>query len=93
MRGKLARSHRLRDSLRLIPAYAGKTFELQGFHCLPPAHPRVCGENSLLALFAAGTMGSSPRIRGKPLDDELAIGQAGLIPAYAGKTYQGCQIP
>ena len=50
------------------------------------AHPRVCGENSTYEYATACQMGSSPRVRGKPLGVVALGGQAGLIPACAGKT-------
>ena len=50
---------------RLIPACAGKTagdYRRQGG---ARAHPRVCGENELIANGSKLSQGSSPRVRGK----------------------------
>ena len=50
------------------------------------AHPRACGENSIHPDRIGDTMGSSPRVRGKPIHvTELTLCR-GLIPARAGKT-------
>ena len=52
--------------LRLIPAWAGKTRPHTMCQVIPPAHPRVGGENSAKKWGARPTEGSSPRGRGKP---------------------------
>ena len=49
----------------LIPACAGKTPALPGPPRRSRAHPRVCGENSILETAAKQLSGSSPRVRGK----------------------------
>ena len=71
----------------LIPAHAGKT-EGSGSRWNPNgAHPRSRGENSMVTMTRAGSMGSSPLTRGK---HRLTKGErliSGLIPAHAGKTY------
>ena len=70
----------------LIPACAGKTH--LGFLLLRAwwAHPRVCGENRPGRPGRPGRNGSSPRVRGKPIQDFSDLFQRGLIPACAGKT-------
>ena len=50
------------------------------------AHPRVGGENCWLGLADGTGGGSSPRGRGKPDRPHLRFVEAGLIPAWAGKT-------
>ena len=50
----------------LIPACAGKTDSLHSTAIRRPAHPRVCGENTLSLVDGATLAGSSPRVRGKP---------------------------
>ena len=52
-----------------------------------PAHPRACGENSILALVSLIERGSSPRVRGKPRVRVPVRSGRRLIPARAGKTY------
>ena len=70
----------------LIPARAGSTpgacFRTERAW----AHPRPCGEHSLLAFCLSSMMGSSPPVRGA-LDLVRNIeAEAGLIPARAGST-------
>ena len=86
VRGKLAVVRDDDRLARLIPACAGKTRDIVLAVSPVQAHPRVCGENvSALPLLTVLT-GSSPRVRGKPV--EHVAGHAGcrLIPACAGKT-------
>ena len=85
-RGKRLSDGRQARIVGLIPAWAGKTL------CGGPgamgvwAHPRVGGENLSDLFIDAAAQGSSPRGRGK-LDNRCALGaEAGLIPAWAGKT-------
>ena len=70
----------------LIPARAGKTRSPVAVAKSLAAHPRACGENATLAPIFSLMSGSSPRVRGKPLDKFVHFGNAGLIPARAGKT-------
>ena len=56
---------------------------------MPPAHPRVCGENYLHMNSMPQANGSSPRVRGKPRSQHRAGHRPGLIPACAGKTRPG----
>ena len=50
------------------------------------AHPRSRGENPLTVAVMVAMPGSSPLTRGKPVDGGGHGGDAGLIPAHAGKT-------
>ena len=50
------------------------------------AHPRACGENPRHTVRVAGPRGSSPRVRGKPLNRQCYARSERLIPARAGKT-------
>ena len=86
MRGKLLRVVIDGDELGLIPAYAGKTLGHFSELFLHAAHPRVCGENSVLAWSIWLRIGSSPHMRGKRFSGVLYDAFKGLIPAYAGKT-------
>ena len=86
MRGKRLQALRSAPRRGLIPAYAGKTPERLGGLRQPPAHPRVCGENSHELAFTHRFEGSSPRMRGKPRHREVFHHWCRLIPAYAGKT-------
>ena len=86
VRGKPQRVRESVRDVRLIPACAGKT------RCRCPrsprsrAHPRVCGENVLTLFDGTAVPGSSPRVRGKPVQHRRAPQGRRLIPACAGKT-------
>ena len=72
---------------RLIPAWAGKT-DSPHRRCAPPAaHPRVGGENKTNDLIGVAADGSSPRGRGKHQEPDFECLGVGLIPAWAGKTW------
>ena len=73
----------------LIPAWAGKTWNMLMMRSATGAHPRVGGENRSLPGPSRKSGGSSPRGRGKPRRPLLNRNRAGLIPAWAGKT-TGC---
>ena len=88
VRGKPFELKRRGVFLRLIPAYAGKTFPRARRLIVSRAHPRVCGENSSSARKASVIVGSSPRVRGKLGDTVAVFVDPGLIPARAGKTFQ-----
>ena len=77
---------RLRRSPWLIPARAGKTARGRGWGRWCRAHPRACGENPDLDRVVAGTVGSSPRVRGKHHRRRRDPHRRRLIPARAGKT-------
>ena len=53
------------QSLRLIPACAGKTATNEIDNCVFQAHPRMRGENTMVPATAAIVSGSSPHARGK----------------------------
>ena len=72
--------------LRLIPARAGKTPRSRDSTTRSPAHPRSRGENRLSGSVADHDAGSSPLARGKRPRFARCEGNAGLIPARAGKT-------
>ena len=86
MRGKPSFVCCRRPWRRNIPAYAGKTSLL----CFPrlrlAEHPRVCGENLLIVAVVLTGVGTSPRMRGKPLASPSVSIWSRNIPAYAGKT-------
>ena len=72
--------------MRLIPAHAGKTSAHRRQGPAGPAHPRSRGENHPLQAGTRRYHGSSPLTRGKPVQDDSAAVNDGLIPAHAGKT-------
>ena len=49
-------------------------------------HPRVCGENLSTGFGKKGESGTSPRMRGKPANNNHVPTNLRNIPAYAGKT-------
>ena len=89
VRGKLRHCEPHVGITGLIPACAGKTPWRVGAHLLPPAHPRVCGENAGRGTQSSSTAGSSPRVRGKRAVLDGGLQDGGLIPACAGKTTTG----
>ena len=70
----------------IIPAYAGNTGSAICCMRYGRDHPRVCGEHSILVFSRWNVLGSSPRMRGTPLDFPLDSLTLGIIPAYAGNT-------
>ena len=85
-RGKLIRRDTSEGQGGLIPAWAGKTLTQTHNIPIPKAHPRVGGENVDAITRAIPTPGSSPRGRGKLIEECFGWYQARLIPAWAGKT-------
>ena len=85
-RGKLRSAATARMSAGLIPAHAGKTRGTGHYRPAPAAHPRSRGENCAPGDWVCQRSGSSPLTRGKPVRAEAIAGDAGLIPAHAGKT-------
>ena len=70
----------------IIPADAGSTWRWS--HCRPAGqdHPRGCGEHADAAHGMNLHCGSSPRMRGAPVDDGVNLVVHGIIPADAGST-------
>ena len=86
VRGKQNTGNNNVSSVGLIPACAGKTVILLACLVTNWAHPRVCGENARAAGNGTKRVGSSPRVRGKLVQQVQERGLSGLIPACAGKT-------
>ena len=86
VRGKPGMAGRRHRHARLIPACAGKTWRPPSRPSDSPAHPRVCGENTVTCPPAALIAGSSPRVRGKLFVASFTGDRGRLIPACAGKT-------
>ena len=86
-RGKRIRGGGAPSRQRLIPAWAGKTTSLAGPSPCAGAHPRVGGENPSKSRMRAAYHGSSPRGRGKHQEPDFECLGVGLIPAWAGKTW------
>ena len=86
MRGALSNYVHTVQTLRIIPAYAGSTQKAQGCIRIKTDHPRVCGEHNLLYSVSVIRSGSSPRMRGAPIESILSFASFRIIPAYAGST-------
>ena len=86
MRGKHELTEFRHSLSRITPAHAGKTFDLTITPCTISDHPRACGENQASFSHLRLKRGSPPRMRGKPADDFIRLGQFRITPAHAGKT-------
>ena len=87
MRGTPQRGGCLRLRNGIIPAYAGNTIRTRSDTASSRDHPRVCGEHEWSKMTKESVSGSSPRMRGTlraPTGRSLHVG---IIPAYAGNTY------
>ena len=73
----------------IIPAYAGNTEWNRSAQWSNWDHPRVCGEHSCMHCMQSIPEGSSPRMRGTHLVHLQLDDRAGIIPAYAGNTFEG----
>ena len=69
-----------------IPACAGSTSSASCRSSSAWDHPRVCGEHSASSASATRRAGSSPRLRGAPVERHAPKLQVGIIPACAGST-------
>ena len=86
MRGTLTSGCDVSIRIGIIPAYAGNTSWRCGSRCRAWDHPRVCGEHTMRNFPYLRDEGSSPRMRGTLGLIHGSIGNAGIIPAYAGNT-------
>ena len=73
-------------SIRITPAYAGKTFGGYPNVCANEDHPRVCGKDSFKGICRMYHLGSPPRMRERPTRSLVQNLVDGITPAYAGKT-------
>ena len=87
MRGTPAIRIFYRRSSGIIPAYAGNTSRRNRSMANLGDHPRVCGEHHLVYSCAEYGQGSSPRMRGTLLTANDNDRRHGIIPAYAGNTF------
>ena len=70
----------------IIPALAGNTHRRSLLAHGSGDHPRACGEHWIDDYYRAAERGSSPRLRGTLVVEELAYFSPGIIPALAGNT-------
>ena len=85
-RGKLKLNNENDKSMRITPAYAGKTPQK---HVKPDGtkdHPRLRGENTQIDLGNKCIKGSPPPTRGKRILKDSHVPFLRITPAYAGKT-------
>ena len=87
MRGKVYFFRKIRYTIGITPAYAGKRKREYTLKTKYGEHPRVCGEKYTCAAVRACRLGSPPRMRGKASAEVSATASAGITPAYAGKSY------
>ena len=92
MRGKARRWMAPRSIRRIIPAGAGKRPRRCAGRPGPWDHPRGCGEKMIRSNAGEADRGSSPRVRGKVLQGELAERRPRIIPAGAGKSRRDPRI-
>ena len=71
---------------RFIPAGAGNTYSLFATSSALPVHPRRCGEHFANSSVMTDSSGSSPQVRGTPLQNARAYWRYRFIPAGAGNT-------
>ena len=86
VRGKLADLEIALWLAGITPARAGKTGQEKHREPADEDHPRACGENAATVYVSPGTMGSPPRVRGKPGETEPLRSLGRITPARAGKT-------
>ena len=86
VRGTPAGHPALRVRPGIIPACAGNTCSRSLCTSESSDHPRVCGEHCAAIFTALAIAGSSPRVRGTPLQKPILRHQGGIIPACAGNT-------
>ena len=87
MRGKVVPSTPKRKTIRITPAYAGKSFLHEFYNFFDKDHPRLCGEKVPEILPFSSVVGSPPPMRGKAGQPSKRIDGAGITPAYAGKSH------
>ena len=78
--------------LRIIPARAGFTALALPDEDAQTDHPRACGVYRLSIGELWSWVGSSPRVRGLPQDQDGGVDAEGIIPARAGFTSPGVTL-
>ena len=86
VRGKLALLRVHAAGGRIIPARAGQTIGRLKAPSWTTDHPRACGANWTPGAARRNDHGSSPRVRGKPVDFRRRRLPRRIIPARAGQT-------
>ena len=86
LRGTLLFPWRVGTVPGIIPALAGNTQNGRRAPTRNWDHPRACGEHWSTVVVASTIWGSSPRLRGTPVEHPGRARHAGIIPALAGNT-------
>ena len=86
MRGQHAGLPRADEDVRIIPARAGPTCKSVLVAVFVKDHPRSCGANNAVSLVSYESNGSSPLVRGQPINRTMLCSNARIIPARAGPT-------
>ena len=86
MRGIQSMAQKARIRPGIIPAHAGHTFRSTSLVSRMRDHPRTCGAYVKCAADCSSRWGSSPHMRGIPMQAIANEISAGIIPAHAGHT-------
>ena len=86
MRGTPSRGSPHSGQSGIIPAHAGNTNQHRGLRKAFRDHPRACGEHRRARRACVIALGSSPRMRGTPVQRRSEHHQRRIIPAHAGNT-------
>ena len=87
MRGKVFRVSSCCGSIRITPAYAGKSTFIPQNNKYCEDHPRLCGEKGIHEVRGRVRVGSPPPMRGKARLSGTCRTRARITPAYAGKRF------
>ena len=60
-----------REEIRIIPTRVGTRAVNQLRHSLHKDHPHACGDKSACFVLAKSVVGSSPRVWGQAVDEEV----------------------
>ena len=94
VRGQLKDDDDARLRIRIIPARAGPTSVWNRTSIHGADHPRSCGANSVNMQMVKAVSGSSPLVRGQPMQKMPPLPRFRIIPARAGPTGpEGSQEP
>ena len=85
MRGKVSLAQLLTCSVRITPAYAGKSIAFPSSPCFSGDHPRLCGEKDHNNRSRCGNTGSPPPMRGKVLFRRMGYNQRRDHPRLCGE--------
>ena len=86
MRGKDGADTKPFASIRITPAYAGKSSRYRLISISSRDHPRLCGEKPHTIRVDQSNAGSPPPMRGKVFLHVMPVQLSGITPAYAGKS-------